>query len=661
VELRRACIKHAEAVAQEQSDTPEDQALLLEETERHLTSSALLFVGDSVHLQIVNTHRILLLISKSSVETSDEAIKQARQVGEWASSIQYTGISQFAGLLMLRFGRTLSILASPRQAAKQHEKAVLCCKCARACFEGSKDPVLELSSIVAHAYLHRRIGNLPLARALMTEGRELLLGVDRYIDELGKESGGEDEALLRNMVANRTQEFDRAWNSIFGSTESGTAQRGMDEENRPNNPHAVLTLTQLAPVPDYLSRTPKQLEVDYQETMESRRRALLIDADIRTADEVLRRFCDRWDGETAKAVPQVVLGSMKLAIFHHLGDYERARKTLSLILPTQYGGQSRTADSMLQVDSALHGYPVAHRNFAERFLAQCFVAKDWCSAHSILAQMRNAFPDYPEDTLVPQSKDHWQLLVWIACTEQHCSDLGIAYDRYLEALCLFEQSQTQLRDLDSRRNVTSTIHSGQLFFGLAHIAKIFSLKPDVAGHRIPQATTWENQVLMHLEQGRARALIDLLVATDVAETQSVMYQKWNTYMYLARTFTKAMKSYSLAERTRVISDVGKELEIPDPNVQTVRVGLEKEFFDLVPLMDGTLLASEPESCYQCIPDDAICIHINISRDSIKILAITSQGVQLVDTLELTDVEIERTVLTFLEDLRKGPTNIQVDH
>jgi hypothetical protein len=93
----------------------------------------------------------------------------------------------------------------------------------------------------------------------------------------------------------------------------------------------------------------------------------------------------------------------------------------------------------------------------------------------------------------------------------------------------------------------------------------------------------------------------------------------------------------------------------------VRVGLEKEFFDLVPLMDGTLLASEPESCYQCIPDDAICIHINISRDSIKILAITSQGVQLVDTLELTDVEIERTVLTFLEDLRKGPTNIQVDH
>jgi hypothetical protein len=143
--------------------------------------------------------------------------------------------------------------------------------------------------------------------------------VDRYIDELVKESGAEDEALLRNMVANHTQEFDRAWNSIFGSTESGTAQRGMDEENRPNNPHAVLRLTQLAPVPDYLSRTPKQLEVDYQETMESRRRALLIDADIRTADEVLRRFCDRWDGEAAKAVPQVVLGSMKLAIFHHLG------------------------------------------------------------------------------------------------------------------------------------------------------------------------------------------------------------------------------------------------------------------------------------------------------------------------------------------------------
>jgi hypothetical protein len=98
----------------------------------------------------------------------------------------------------------------------------------------------------------------------------------------------------------------------------------MDKESHPSNSPAGITLTQLAPVPDFLSRTPKQLDIDYQETMETRCRALLIDADVRTADEVLRRFCDRWDGEAAKTVPQIVLGSMKLAIFHHLGDYERA-------------------------------------------------------------------------------------------------------------------------------------------------------------------------------------------------------------------------------------------------------------------------------------------------------------------------------------------------
>jgi len=654
VELRRGCVSHAEAVAQEQSNNPNAQALLLEEAERHLTSSALLFVGDSVHLQIVNTHKILLLISKISSGTSHEAVDKARQVGEWASSMQYTAISQFAGLLMLRFGRTLSTSASPSQAARQHRKAVLCCECARACFGGSKDPVLELSSIIAHAYLHRRIGNLPLARALMIEGRELLLQVDRYISKLIEDSEGRDETLLRSMLVNHTEEYSRAWCSIVGSTESGIMERGMDHGNRPNTPPAITTSIQLASVQDHLFRTPRQLEADYQETMETRRRALLIDADIRTANEVLRRFCDRWDGEAAKTVPQVVLGSMKLAIFHHLGNYEEARRHLSLILPTQYGGRSRTADGMLQIDSTIHGHSVAHRDFAERSLAQCFVAKDWCSAHSILTQMRSLFPGYPEDTSIPQSKDHWQLLVWIAYTEQHCSDLGIAYDRYLEALYLFEQSRTQVRDLDSRRNLTSTIHSGQLFFGLAHIAKHFSAKPDGAEHRTPEAMTWENQILVYLEQGRARALTDLLVATVTPKAQSDMRQEWTTYMYLTRKLTKALNSDSSSGRTEVIRSIGEELKIRQPNVQKVRIELEQKFFGLVPIMEGKLLVSESESDFQCIPNDAICIHINISRDSMMILAITSQGIQLVDTLDITDVEIERTVLTFLEIFRKGP-------
>lgn len=665
VELRRACVDHAEAIAQRRSDDSLDPPSVLKSAEEHLSNSIRLFQGDSVNLQIVNTHRTLLLISQNSSEASNEAIEQARQIGEWAENMQYPAISQFAGMLMLRFGRMLLTPRCQVQAVEQHKKAVMCCKCARACFKSSKDPMLELHAVIAHARLHQHFGNLPLARALMTEGHELFPKMHRYINGL-IEHAKEKEDCLRNMLADHTTNFDRAWSTIVGAGRFKFIQHEAEKESCPSILPAPATLTRFARLQTHLTRSLQRLEADYQETMESRRRALRVDADVRTADEILRQFCDRWDGEAANTVPQVTLCSMKLEIFHHLGQFGKARDTLKHVLPTQYGGRSTTADTMLQFDSATRGRFVAQRDLAERSLAQCFVAKDWQSGYSILAQMRDLCPGFPSDSPGPRNKDHWQLLVWIASIEEHCGSFEKAYDIYLQALHLFEQDRRQLYDLDSRRDLTSTIHSGQVFFGLAQIARIFSKKPDLAGHRAPQAMTWENQILIYLEQGRARALGDLLAVPDESAAYRIMLRLWNEYMYFMRSLQKALTSGTSAEGTNSIRNVGKELDIQEASVQKVRTELETQFFGLVPLMEGTPFASDMTSLFQFLPENAICIYLNISRDSMMTIAITSQGVQLVETLELTDVEIERTVLTFLKTFRKvsphlGPPQMEPPH
>lgn len=55
-----------------------------------------------------------------------------------------------------------------------------------------------------------------------------------------------------------------------------------------------------------------------------------------------------------------------------------------------------------------------------------------------------------------------------------------------------------------------------------------------------------------------------------------------------------------------------------------------------------------EAIYNSIPKNAVAVHINISRDGLLILCISSNGIEHIHQAEITDIEMERHVLRYLK-------------
>ncbi|KAH8647035.1 CHAT domain-containing protein, partial [Tricladium varicosporioides] len=630
VHLRRGCVDHIEAVAAGHAGRLIESASLYRSAGLHFREASHLFQRDSVNLHLVYAHQLLLDIS---VGNHTDVLDRASQIGEWGMNAQNNAVSQFLGLLMLRFGRMIFLASG--EATVEHVKAMLLCACARICFNSLGDSLLELQAVVAHAMLHQRLGNTRLASALLAEGHNILPTALQCFDQLIQAMpNGDTRETLQMMRYNRLENFNRASRAIFGP--------GASPFSIPASPMQFA----FAEILRLFSQSLEAVNSDYYQTMKNRRRALIVDADVDTSENYLREFLTRWSGSTTGFVAETALACMKVGIFHYLGEFNKASQVLSKTIPIIYGGENDSGQMLPQLQSMISkDQYTSQRLLAEESIGLCFLAKDWQVGQRVMEYIRNIFPGYPNG--ISPHDDIWQLLVWVGCIDEHNGRLAQAFDWYLQALRLVETRRHQVSDLDTRRDMFATIHSGELFSGLARISWQFALAGHLAESRMPQTQTWRDQVLLYLEQGRSRALVDLLMTEKgMEEDEHDKLQEWATHEYQMRQLDEASK-LPLEQRDKIIKELATDLGTEKGNISIVREELERRSLGLASVLDGANSNPSMNALYSCIPADAACIHINLSRDGMLLLCINSTGIQHVYQNEIVDIEIERTILRFL--------------
>ena len=103
VNLRFACIDHAEAIARScQTGQSAESASLYRSAYQELDETDHLFQADSTNKHMVTGHRVLLDIS-----VGFQRLEECFQIDKWGRNSQNIVVSQYLGLLMLRFSRKL--------------------------------------------------------------------------------------------------------------------------------------------------------------------------------------------------------------------------------------------------------------------------------------------------------------------------------------------------------------------------------------------------------------------------------------------------------------------------------------------------------------------------------------------------------------------------
>jgi CHAT domain-containing protein len=636
VEVRRGCVNHAEALVAAHAGRHAEAASLQISAQQNLKQAKRLFRGDSSNLEIVSTHQILLNISIGEYAGIEQ---KAFEIGERGRASQNLVLCQYLGLLLLRFGRMISLTSGAD--VLPNGKAILCCASARACFRGLHDPLLELQAIVAHAILHQRLGNSAFAKVSMVEGRQILPGALQSLDELAATCPEDMRVTIQLQRTNRLADFQSAHRMIYGQDFTVTSA---PVSSMPSKFVEIL---------DFVLQSNQSITSDYNQTLKDRHEALVLNADVETSDGYLRQFLSRWNTSSADTVSQEILSSVRLTVYHYLGNFDEARQVIRASVPVIYGGDNSSGFMAAQANSIIEAHRVASRKMlAEQSISHCFFAKDWQFGREVLGRIQQVLPGYPDGTTSLQNDDAWQLIVWIACIEEHCGNLTQAFNRYLQALDILETRRQQVADTDTRRDMFATIHSGEIYAGLARIAWHYSRAVELAGERSPHGVTWTDQVLLYLEQGRARALMDVLTASSGPNNVDDAIKKYSVYMSYVRKLDRALNS-PLEKQQQIIHELGTEMGIMDATLTKIQTHMENLSLSSGQIVRGTYPSHATDVLYDCITDNSICIHINMSRDGMLLLGISSEGIQNICQNAITDIEVDRAILMFLKPFRLG--------
>ncbi|KAH6869132.1 CHAT domain-containing protein [Thelonectria olida] len=660
VHLRMACVMHAEALYQ--SSNGQVGLEFLQSTLASLDKAHGLFRGDFTNTQLVACHRLLLDIT-SDPDCSD-LIERATNLGSWGRQADNDPVSRFIGLLVLRFGRKLYVENGNTDAALK------CCACARACFHGLGDKVLELLALIAHAELQRDCGNLAVARVLVDQARELfpqsLAQLDSLIEAVSGKNCAPDAQTIQLLKTNYRLELNRVMNSIEQSSTSAFASRGAHERLTGGSslPAVVEALAGL--VADYpglssqfenaIANPAKELgdlESEYFEVLRQSQEALLQHADADASEKIFRDFLSRLD--SISGFKSKILDTLKLATLHHLGEFGKAQHSLDSILPADYGGKADYPFSLSLPSGAASDLRLAEQQRREGnvrdYIGKCFIAKAWRQGAAVLENARRFFPELLKLENLSKDADNWTLMVWIACIEENNGHLDTAFEWYLATLRLVESQRSQMQDPDARRDVLSTINSGELISGLSRISLRFyaASESEESRERLGKwnlpGPTWKDQALLFLEQGRARALLDLLIMEKKVTRETL--QEWSDESYQIRLLSESLASLG-DERDKAAADVAKRLGVEKTKLSAIQAKLETQSKGMASMLSESGFSSDAEGLYCCIPQDAAVAYITLSREGLLLLGVTCSGIEIVHQGDSTDLEIQKTVLACLK-------------
>ncbi|KFY97541.1 hypothetical protein V500_02027 [Pseudogymnoascus sp. VKM F-4518 (FW-2643)] len=393
-------------------------------------------------------------------------------------------------------------------------------------------------------------------------------------------------------------------------------------------------------------RTPRidEIQEGFDKAVKNRRVALVDHTDVDEADNCLREFISSL-GDTA-AINSTQVYTIEAVALQYIGDFDTARKLLPRAIPDIFGGKLPTSMPIQGEDFGdvqLDMLAVQRKNHAQRSIAMCFLAKDWKLGAEVLQNIREELPKFFDEIRTREEGADWYLMTWIASIEYQNGNFASAFNWYLRALQVIEKTRSRLADDKDRRDIFSTIHSAELFVGLAKTvlrfpdltnSEKFNEVCDIWKFRGP---TWMDEAILFLEKGRARVLLDLLIP-EVASKEFVEWKDW---------------SHQLRESELEASPATKS-DIQEENFHNWLTNLEtdlekeKKSPSLAFIVKELQWTTDVTQLYQSIPADAIVVHINISRDGLLVLGVTDSGVELVHTSDTTDIEMQRHALHYLK-------------
>ncbi|KAL2817047.1 hypothetical protein BDW59DRAFT_175587 [Aspergillus cavernicola] len=202
--LRMGCVSHMEGTVARQQNRVSISKQLFEAADIKLQEAETWCELDESIYQLVKCHRILLDISRDRLSEIDI---RASAIGKWGKAARNETMSQFLGLLMMRFGR--------RQYLDKFDAnmGLLCLSCARSCFRALGDEVFVLQSLMAEADIQQHIGNGALAQIRIGEARKQLQVSLDHVREIGFRYPR--ASTLRSILLNILSGFDLVASKIY--------------------------------------------------------------------------------------------------------------------------------------------------------------------------------------------------------------------------------------------------------------------------------------------------------------------------------------------------------------------------------------------------------------------------------------------------------------
>lgn len=680
--LRRACIQHMAGIRANSSERSKEAKTLFNNAFENLSTARYGFSLDESNLHIIDCHRLLLDISCQRHAKVEE---NAAAIGAWGRSSGNTALAQFLGILMMRFGRRYYLDYS------RVDLALLCCKCAMACFRTLDDVLFQLQARLAEAQLKHLSGNFVAAQVIIDEERKDMKAFE-HVRSLAKASPSNADALRLPLV-NLLTAFNRIASTVYSSANDASAIQGWLREYQElkddidlKEIFGSLGSTTAANVTSESSGQALDFaaligEADDAQKLQERYHyflnqgyAALEQADIdgeEGFEACIRRFLD--ESETFRA-PEDIRLVFQIIAHTLLGDLATARRILPRAIATTFKGCGTSFVTTELRRVRIDDVPISNEfkidsNAAERAISLCFLSRDWRRAAALVREIERALPEYLCLDRLPTEGSNWKLATWVACIYEHDGQLDKALKWYMWARQTLETQRSHTEDPDARRGMGWSIHTAELFAGLTRIAlkldKSYDDRNSAKGPALWKlaASTWLEQALVFMEESFARTLLEIMIAHDTTKLEVLEVWAAKSFRHRQIDEIKSLRAV-LQDRITGASDrrlvasfqqererLDKELRELERQLETESTSPEKLSAASKSMLSATRFKIDPKSIFSAIPRNALVVEINTSRGGLIVLAITKEGIQVAHQASISDLELRKLIFPYIKARR----------
>ena len=290
-------------------------------------------------------------------------------------------------------------------------------------------------------------------------------------------------------------------------------------------------------------------------------------------------------------------------------------------------------------------------------------AQHWAKAERVLKRIQSASSNFLDTKSLDRDGDMWHRLLYAGLLAENLNNLEEALRLLLSSAEVAEKRRQGTAGEDARRASYFTSDSGELFQALARVALRLATSNESSPFESPLSEkfalvgkTWREQALIFMEQGKARALLDSMLATrSHPETEDL--NSAGSWFYKKRLYCDLL---AIPAETRSDSETAEMQSLEaDPNrVQ----GLMSELQSSDLLFDAaTQPQTKVEAHYSSIPQDAAVIEFGFSQQGLIVFCVVSSSIRSIRQSKMTFVEARRVVFRYLTEVATQPLHRSADH